>query len=171
MAGRVCLGVIIGAHGLRGLVRIRPFTELAENVAAYGPVESEDGARQLTLAVANRAGKGQIVVRVDGIADREGAEALKGMHLYVSRDRLPAPASEEFYHADLVGLAVIDGQGGAVGKVRAVHNFGGGDIVEIEREDGAVVTVAFTRAAVPRVDLAAGHIVVDTDALLEASGP
>lgn len=168
---RVCVGVIAGAHGLRGLLRVRPFTDTPEDVAAYGPVETEDGTRSLTLSVANRLGKGLILVRADGVADRTAAEALKGARLYVARDRLPAPDEDEFYFSDLIGLAAVTPAGEAIGRVRAVHEYGAGESLEIAETGGGIATVPFTRAAVPEVDLAGGRVVIDAGQLLRtASG-
>ena len=167
---RVCVGVVTGAHGLHGLVRVRPFTDVAEDVGAYGPVESEDRSRRFVLEVRNRAGKGQVLVKVDGVGDRDSAEALKGEHLYVPRDRLPAPAEDEFYHADLIGLPVVSTDGNTLGTVRALYDFGGGNMLEIDGGGGRLGTVAFTRAAVPDIDLAAGRVTVDGAAVLWPGG-
>jgi len=167
---RVCVGVVTGAHGLRGLVRVRPFTAVPEDVAAYGPVESGDGARSFVLEIRNRTGKGQLLVAIDGVADRTAAEALKGTQFFVSREKFPAADEDEFYFTDLLGLAVV-GQGGeAVGTVRAVENFGGGDMLEIDDARGGVSTIPFTRAAVPEVDIATGRVVVDVSQILRAAG-
>ncbi len=165
-AERVCVGVITGAHGLKGLVRVKPFTESPEGVAAYGPVQSEDGHRRFEIDVANRTGKGQVLVRIAGVTSREGADALKGERLYVDRDCLPPPEEDEFYHADLVGLAVVLEDGSPLGGVRAVHEFGAGVVVEIVDDSGALLTVPFTRAAVPEIDLAGGRLVVVQEQLL-----
>jgi 16S rRNA processing protein RimM len=165
---RVCVGVVTGAHGLHGLVRVRPFTQVPEDVAAYGPVESEDGARAFTLEARNRTGKGQILVRVEGIEDRDEAEALKGERLYLDRARLPAADEDEFYHADLLGLSVVTETGVPVGEVRAVHNFGGGDMLEIAEADGGLATVPFTHGAVPEVDLANRRVTVVAGQILRA---
>ncbi len=119
---RVCVGVVTGVHGLKGLIRVKPFTETPEAVAAYGSVETEDGSRRLELEVANRTGKGQIAVRVAGVTDRESAEALKGQRLYVRRGHLPVPDTDEFYHADLIGLAVERATGESIGTVRAIYS-------------------------------------------------
>jgi 16S rRNA processing protein RimM len=166
---RVCVGVVAGAHGLRGLLRVRPFTDVPEDVAAYGPVETEDRGRRLTLEIANRVGKGIILVRANGIADRTAAEALKGVRLYVARDMLPAPDEDEFYHTDLIGLAAETGDGEPVGRVRAIHDFGAGDSLEIAEPGGDVVIVPFTRLAVPRIDIAGGRVVVDAAQILRTS--
>lgn len=163
---RICVGVVTGAHGLQGLVRVRPFTEVAEDVGAYGPVRSADGAREFVLEVRNRTGKGQILVRIDGVTDRDAAEALKGEEFYVPRSRLPAPDADEFYHADLLGLDVVSTAGAPLGTVRALHDFGGGEMLEIVDAAGRLGTVSFTLAAVPDIDLAARRVTVDGASVL-----
>ncbi len=163
---RVCVGVITGVHGLRGLLRVRPFTDTPEGVASYGPVETEDGTRQLTLDIANRLGKGLILVRVEGVADRAAAEALKGVRLYVARALLPVPDEDEFYHADLIGLAAVTRDGETLGRVRMVHDYGAGESLEIAMTDGSAAIVPFTRAAVPQIDIDGGKVVVEPDEIL-----
>jgi 16S rRNA processing protein RimM len=164
---RVCVGVIVGAQGVRGAVRVKPFTADPEAVAAYGPVEDEGGARRFPLRLAGRA-KGVVVATIPGIADRDAAEALKGVRLYVPRAALPAPEEEEYYHADLLGLAAVLADGTELGRIRAVHEYGAGDSLEIERQGAAPLLVPFTRAAVPVVDLAAGRVVIEPpDGLFE----
>jgi len=156
---RVCLGVITGAHGVRGLVRVKSFTEVPEDVAAYGPVTDEDGARAFTLSVTGHS-KHALLARVEGVADRDQAQALKGTRLYVARDAMPALDEEEtYYHADLLGLAAEDRDGCPLGRVAAVHNFGAGDILELDGEGRRLVP--FTRKAVPVVDLKGGRLVVE----------
>jgi len=157
---RVCVGVITGARGLRGEVRVKSFTARPEDVGAYGPLADEAGTRTLRLAVTAPA-RDHVIARVEGVADRAAAEALKGTRLYVARAALPTPGEDEFYVADLVGLRVeVEGAPGTWGTVKAVHDFGAGAVVEIERPDGAEVMLPFTRAAVPEVDLAGGRVVV-----------
>ncbi len=165
---RICVGVVTGVHGLKGLVRIKPFTDTPEAVAAYGMVETEDGSRRLELEVANRAGKGQLAVRIVGITDREAAAALKGQRLYVRRARLPAADPGEFYYVDLIGLAVQRTTGANLGTVRAVFDFGAGDVLEIVDAAGTLIMVPFTRDAVPEIDLNAGRVVV-ADAYIDDS--
>jgi 16S rRNA processing protein RimM len=157
---RVCVGVITGAQGVRGAVRVKSFTAVPEDVAAYGPVEDEAGARSLALHPVGRA-KGVVIATIPGIADRDAAERLKGMRLYVAREKLPAPGAEEYYHADLVGLAAVLRDGTRLGTVRAVHDFGAGDALDVAREDGGAVMVPFTRVVVPEIDFAAGRLVID----------
>ena len=162
MADRICVGIMVGAHGVRGLVKVKTFTEDPADVAAYGPVGDKSGKRRWTLQVTGPApGKSDVVlVRVEGVTDRDAAQALHGTELYVERSALPALAEEEtFYHADLIGLRVEDRDGRALGSVTAVENYGAGDLLEVEAPDGKSLLLAFTKAAVPLVDLAGGRLV------------
>jgi 16S rRNA processing protein RimM len=157
---RICVAQIGAAHGIRGEVRLRSFTQDPQAVATYGTLESEDGARFLTIETL-RPAKDHFVARFAGVIDRNAAEGLTGLRLYISRDRLPPVEDDEtFYHADLVGLAAVTPDGAPLGTVSAVHNFGAGDIVEIKRDAGEPLLVPFTDAAVPQVDLKAGRMVV-----------
>lgn len=160
MSARVCLGAITGPHGVRGLVKVKPFTEVPEDVAAYGPVENEAGTRRFSLRITGTA-KGQVIVAVDGVGDRNAAEALKGQRLYVDRTALPEPDDGSFYHADLIGMAVVGLDGADLGTVTALYDFGAGDLLEFRGADGKARMLPFTEAVVPTVDLAARRMVVD----------
>ena len=169
MAERIRVARIGAAHGVRGEVKLWPFTEDPEAVASYGPLETEDGTRRFEIE-SLRPAKDHLVVRIAGIGDRDAAEALRNTDLFVPRDRLP-PIEEPdtFYHADLVGLDVVTADGAQVGTVHAVHNFGAGDIIEIMPLGGGnPVMLPFTEATVPKVDLAARQIVVVPPAEIEA---
>ncbi len=169
---RVCIGAIAGVRGLKGEVRIKSFTADPDDIAAYGPVSTEDGDRTYRINVTARA-KGLIIARLDGIDDRDAAEALKGTRLYVPKGVLPKPDDGDFYHADLIGLKAETGDGDTLGKVKAVHNFGAGDIIEITAGPGEGkedLMVPFTEALVPDVDLTEGRIVVAPPEVLEADG-
>ena len=157
---RVCVGIITGAHGVRGAVRIKSFTAEPRDVAQYGPLADQSGARQFKLLLAG-AVKGVLIATIDGITDRNKAEALRGLRLYLPRAALPAPSEDEYYHADLIGLTAALASGEMIGRVRAVHDFGAGDMLEIARDEGQPVLVPFTRAAVPVVDVAGGRVVID----------
>jgi 16S rRNA processing protein RimM len=168
MSERVCVGVILGAHGLKGAVRIKSFTERAADVAAYGAVEDEAGGRRFRLRLVGEA-KGAVMAQIEGVGERDAAEALKGLKLYVARSILPPPEEEEYYCSDLVGLVVEGVDGTAMGTVKAVFDFGGGDIIEIVGPKGALM-LPFTKAAVPVVDIAGGRLVVEPPIEIEA-GP
>ena len=157
---RVCVGVVTGAHGVRGAVRVKSFTAEPEAVAAYGPLEDERGERHFDLRIVGSA-KGVLIGWLSGVEDRDRAEALRGLRLYLSRAALPPPGDEDYYHADLIGLDAVLVDGGPVGRVRAVHDFGAGDTLEIARPQGQPVMVPFTRAVVPIIDLMAGRLVID----------
>jgi 16S rRNA processing protein RimM len=162
MAGgaRICLGQIGAAHGVRGEVRLRSFTADPEAIGRYGPLETEDG--RVVHIEALRHAKDHFVARLAGVSDRSAAERLTRAKLYVPRERLPEPdRPDEFYHADLIGLAVVDRAGEKLGTVVAVHNFGAGDLIEVRPSAGGTTRMLpFDEATVPVVDLAAGRLVV-----------
>jgi 16S rRNA processing protein RimM len=167
---RICVARLGAAHGVRGEVKLWSFTADPGAVADYGPFETADG--RVVEIEALRPAKEFFVARLKGVADRTAAEQLRNAELFVPRERLPAPAdSDEFYHADLIGLAVVDAGGAALGSVVALHNFGAGDIIEVRRAEGRdTVMLPFTQAAVPEIDVAAGRIVVARE-LFEATEP
>jgi 16S rRNA processing protein RimM len=168
---RVCVARIGAPHGVRGEVKLFSFTADPLAVRDYGALESEDGATRFEIT-AMRPAKGHLVAAFAGINDRDAAERLTNVHLYVPRARLPAPAADEFYHADLIGLAAFDTGGAPLGTVIAIHNFGAGDLVEIApAQGGTTVMVPFTEAAVPTIDIAGQRIVVDATAFAAASPP
>ena len=156
---RVLLGVVIAAHGIRGEVKVKTFTESPDGLGAYGPLTTEAG-RTLEIDSLRPTKADEAVVGFAGIDDRNAAERLKGRSLYVPRSALPAPDEGEFYLTDLIGLRAEDGAGVALGAVKAVHNFGAGDVLEIEFSDGKTDYVAFTDANVPTVDIAGGRVVI-----------
>jgi 16S rRNA processing protein RimM len=159
VADRICVAQIGAAHGIRGEVRLRSFTGDPMAIASYGPLESEDGTLRFTIETL-RPAKDHFVARLAGVGDRNAAEQLTNLRLYVAREKLPPAGDGEFYHADLVGLAAVTPDGTALGTVTAVHNFGAGDVIEIKPESGETLLVPFTDAAVPEIDLAAGRMVV-----------
>jgi 16S rRNA processing protein RimM len=161
MAARICVAQIGAAHGVRGEVRIKPFTEDPLSVARLGPLETEDGARRFEIETARQA-KDMLVARLKGVADRDAAERLTNIRLYVSRERLPKPADDEFYYADLIGLAAVTADGAPFGTVKAMHDFGAGDLMEIEPVAGGnTLLLPFNEQVVPVVDIAGGRIVVE----------
>jgi 16S rRNA processing protein RimM len=158
---RICVAQIGGAHGIRGEVKLKSFTADPLAVKDYGVLESEDGAASFVIEALRQA-KGYLVARLRGVRDRNAAEQLTNLRLFVPRERLPPPAADEFYHADLIGLAAVTAEGTEVGTVVAVHNFGAGDILELRPPaGGTTIMLPFTDAFVPRIDIAGGRIVVE----------
>jgi 16S rRNA processing protein RimM len=170
MSAQICIARIGAAHGVRGAVKLWTFTEDPLAVQTYGPLATKDGSRQFEVATAREA-KGHLVATLKGIATREDAERLNGIELYVARDKLPTTDEDEYYHADLIGLAAVTAAGEPLGRVIAIHNFGAGDIIEIAPPHGATMLLPFTNAVVPSVDLAAGRVVIELPAEIEGDGP
>ena len=160
MPDRICIAQIGAAHGVRGEVRLKAFTEDPLSVARYGALESEDGKRRFEIE-AVRPAKDMLVARLKGVTDRNAAEALTNVRLYGAREKLPVPEADEFYHADLVGLTAQTQNGETVGTVKAIHNFGAGDLLEIEPADGATIMLPFNDVTVPVVDIPARKIVIE----------
>lgn len=150
----------IGApHGVQGEVRVKSFTEDPMAIAGYGPLVDPSG--QCFNIVSARPAKGVLIVRFKGVDSREAAEALKGVELGVDRSVLPEPDdADEFYHADLIGMIAVDAQGEPVGTVRAVNDYGAGDVIEIALSRGGTELVAFTRVNVPEIDIATRRLTV-----------
>lgn len=158
---RICVGSIAGAFGVRGEVRLKSYCAEPTDIAAYGPLWTEDGSRSFRITL-TRPVAGGLGAKLSGVASKEAADALKGTGLYADRDRLPALPDDEFYHADLIGLEVRDPGGATLGHVLAVHNHGAGDLLEIRRADRAApLLLPFTRANVPTVDLSRGLLIAD----------
>jgi len=157
----VLLAVVLSAHGLKGEVTLKVFTEKPEALQFYGEITSGDG-RQFELSSLHAIKGDELVAQLKGVSDRDAAESLKGQPLYVPRSALPPPEEEEFYHADLIGLRAEDVNGKPLGAVMAIQNFGAGDVIKISDEKGASQFVSFTRDAVPIVDLNGKRIVVAT---------
>ena len=168
---RVLMGLVLGAHGIKGAVRLLSYASAPEDIASYGPLEDESGGRNFSLTVIGKA-RGAVLAEIKGIKDRDAATALRGTKLYVRRLALPAPAEGEFYWDDLVGLRAELKGGTALGEVMAVHDYGGGPSLEVKREEGASLLVPFTDRVVPVVDLGAGKLVIDPpEGLLETLPP
>jgi 16S rRNA processing protein RimM len=170
MAARICIARIGAAHGVRGAVKLWTFTEDPLAVMQYGALATRDGTRSFEVATAREA-KGHLVATLKGVATREDAERLNGIELYVLREKLPATAEDEYYHADLIGLAAVNGADEPLGRVVAIHNFGAGDIIEIAPPHGATLLLPFTNAVVASVDLAAGHVVIELPDELDGDDP
>lgn len=160
---KVCLGVIVGVHGIKGEVKVKSFTEIDTDLDRYGPVENKNGSRHFEIKVTGHS-KELLRVKIKGIDDRTTAEGLKGTEFYVSRDVLPEPDEDEYYLDDLVGLKVfLQADRSEAGKVAAVYNFGAGDVLEIkDKATGKLEMIPFNRQYVPEVNIKDGYIIVES---------
>ena len=161
MATRVCLGAVAGAFGVRGEVRLKSFCAEPEAIGDYGPLTTEDGKSSFEISDLKPI-KAGFSARLGGVQTRKDAEALRGVRLYAARELLPDLSDDEFYHADLIGLEVLDTGGGVIGRVKAIHNHGADDLIEVKLGRGAgTALVPFTSQIVPTVDLGRGRMIVD----------
>jgi 16S rRNA processing protein RimM len=156
--GTVCVGALAGAFGVRGEVRLKSFCADPAAIESYGPLVTEAG-QSFDVALSRPIPNG-FAARLSGVTTKEQADALRGVRLYARRERLPALDEDEFYHADLLGLRVLDTGGTEIGRIKAVLNHGAGDILEVATPKG-VVLLPFSRAAVPTVDVAGGRVIAD----------
>jgi 16S rRNA processing protein RimM len=170
MPAQVCVARIGAAHGVRGAVKLWTFTEDPFAVKAYGPLSTRDGTRQFEVEQAREA-RDHLVATFKGITTREEAERLNGVELYVQREKLPAAEEDEYYHADLIGLAAVTTAGLALGRVIAIHNFGAGDIIEIAPPQGATMLLPFSNAVVPTVDIPGGRVVIEQPQEIDGDEP
>ena len=161
MDERICVGAIMGAFGVRGEVRVKSFCAEPSDLGSYGPLATEDGATTYKITL-TRPVKTGYAAKLTGVQTKEQADALKGTRLYAPRTALPNLPDDEFYHADLIGLTVLDTGGATIGKVAAVLNHGAGDLLEVRGKGlkGGVL-IPFTAAVVPTVDLTVGRVVID----------
>ncbi len=163
---RVCLGIIVGVHGIRGEVKVKSFTTIDTDIANYGLLADKSDKQQFSLKVVGRS-KDLLRVKLKGIDDRTIAEALKGTELYANRDILPQVDSEdEFYEADLIGLEVLDTNKNEVAKVVGFYNFGAGDILEIKLLDGKTEMLPFNDSYILEVNLDDAYIIVSSSSIV-----
>ena len=161
MTDRVCVGAIAGAFGVKGEVRLKSFCADPSAIADYGPLVDETGDRVFDITI-NRSIKNGFAATLSGVRSKEAADALRGTRLFADRAKLPSLDDDEYYHADLIGLTVLDTGGSVLGKVKAVLNHGASDLLEIRASGQSTpVLLPFTKKAVPTVDIATGRIIAD----------
>ena len=161
MATRVCLGAIAGAYGVRGEVRLKSFCADPASIGDYGPLTTEDGTASFEISNVKPI-KAGFSARLAGIRSKEAADALRGTRLYAPREVLPALPDDEFYHADLINLAVLDTGGKTIGRVKAILNHGADDLLEVPLGRGkGTALIPFTKEVVPTVDIASQRIIID----------
>lgn len=153
---KVCVGMITTVHGVRGNVKVKSFTQNAEDFVSFGELQDALGKRSFKMKIVGES-KDQFLVSIDGIKDRTEAEALRGTKLFIDRDLLPETEENEFYYTDLIGLDVKTSEGNVLGKVKAVFNFGAGDMLEIEN---MMDFIPFSNACVPEVNMKEGFLII-----------
>ncbi len=160
---KVCLGIIVGVHGIKGEVKVKSFTAVDTDIDRYGPVTDQSGKHTYRLKVTGHS-KELLRVKIAGVDDRTAAEGLKGTGLYISRDVLPELDDDEYYLEDLIGLRVLlAADNSEAGEVVGVYNFGAGDVIEIkENGSGRRNMLPFTKAFVPEVNVKEGYIIVES---------
>lgn len=161
MSDLICVGAVAGSFGVRGEIRLKSFCAIPDEIEDYSPLTNEDGTKTYTLTL-TRPIKNGFVAHLSGVETKEQADALKGLRLFVQRDRMPNLPDDEFYHADLIGLAVYDTGGTLLGTVKSVQNHGASDLLELHGPNlKGTLLLPFTMAAVPTVDLEKGRIIAD----------
>lgn len=158
--GKICLGAIVGVHGIRGEVKVKSFTADEKNLTRYGRLSDKEGNRFFNLKIAGHS-KELLRVKIQGVDDRNQAETLIGTGLYLERSLLPELAEEEYYHADLIGLKALDAKGEELGVVNALYNFGAGDLIEIKMTDNSLEMLPFKKEYVPVINIKDGFIIVE----------
>ena len=157
---KICLGAVVGVHGIRGEVKVKCFSDNEKNLTRYGDVTNEAGDKSFSLKIVGHS-KDLLRVKVKGIDDRNTAETLVGTAFYVNRNLLPDLKEDEFYHTDLIGLNVQNTSGEKIGEVNALYNFGAGDIIELKLNDGSLEMLPFTEAYVPTINIKEHYIIVE----------
>ena len=159
-AEKVCLGAIVGVHGIRGEVKVKSFSDDENHLTRYGALSNEAGDKTFELKIVGHS-KELLRVKIKGVDDRNTAETLIGTGLYVARDVLPSLEDEEYYHTDLIGLEARLQNGDVIGVVNAIYNFGAGDLIELKLGDGQLEMLPFTKQFVPVIDVKNKFIIVE----------
>ncbi len=157
---KVCLGAIVGVHGIKGEVKVKCFSDDEKNLGSYGVLSNEAGDKTFSVKIVGHS-KELLRVKIKGVDDRNTAETLIGTGLYVNRDALPNLAEDEFYHTDLVGLDAKNVAGDIIGVVNALYNFGAGDLIELKMNDGSLEMLPFTSSYVPTINIKERFIIVE----------
>ena len=157
---RICVGVVVGPHGLQGAVKIKSFMVEPADIVAYGPLTDKNGDRKFEIDLVSSNGKG-LIANFSGITDRKSSEAIRGLELFLSRDILPELDEDEFYYSDLVGLLAENTNGEKIGVVGLVDNYGAGEIMEVNMEDGGVAIFSMTKDVVLEIDLRNKRVVIN----------
>lgn len=169
MSDEVLVGVFGAPHGVRGEIRLKSYTQDPASIAGFGGLHDSSG-REFLLTASRPLKDDLLVVRVKGVSDRDAAQKLTHVKLFVARKELPPPDEDEFYCRDLIGLRAETADGVLLGTIIAVPNYGAGDILEVAPPAGETLLFPFTRAVVPQIDLAGGRVIVEPPQEIDA-GP
>lgn len=153
----ICVGVIVAPHGIKGEVKIHSYTEQAEDLTAYGPIYNQSGTKTFRVKIKHVKGDA-VIASLEGYPDRNSIETLRGMKLYIPREALPEPEEEEFYHEDLLNMKVVLPDATSFGTVKAIYNFGAGDVMEIALASGKTELLPFTKAVFPVINFKEGFL-------------
>jgi 16S rRNA processing protein RimM len=162
---RILVGIILGAHGIKGDVRLKSLTDNPEDIKTYGELMTDTPQLLIKIQTLKPKADDVFLARLQGVTDRTAAEHLKGTKLYIESSQLKETASDEYYAADLVGLSVKDSQGNVIGTVLALYNFDAGDLVEIRLADKSTVMIPFNQESCPEINVAGGYITVNETVL------
>jgi len=157
----VFMGVFGAPHGIKGEIRVKSFADEPEAIGAYGALVDASGGRVFDFERRRSLKGSMLIVKIKGVDTREAAAALTGVEIFARRSQLPPTSEGEFYHADLVGLEAVTREGAPMGRIASVVNYGAGDILEVERPDGEILLLPFTKAVAPKIDLDGGRIVIE----------
>ena len=157
---KICLGAVVGVHGIRGEVKVKSFSDNEKNLTRYGDVSNESGDKNYSLKIVGHS-KELLRVKIKGVDDRNTAETLVGTAFYINRDLLPDLKDDEFYHTDLIGLDVRNSNNETIGEVNAIYNFGAGDIIELKLNEGSLEMLPFTKSYVPTINIKEHYIIVE----------
>lgn len=152
MSNLVCVGQIINVHGIKGVVKVRPYLNDPMALGHFGCLTDKDGNQQFDVKTISRKGD-CVLASIKGITDRTMAETLKGQRLFINRNQLPVQKEGEFYYCDLIGMTVLE-NGQKFGIVESVQNYGAGDILEVKTVSGRIFAFDFSKATFPNVDVA-----------------
>lgn len=169
-ADLLAVGVVSGAHGIKGQVKLRSYTANPDDILAYGALLNKEGTKRFEIRIDGGTKHG-LIATFKGVKDRNAAELLKGTELFVDRATLPESDDDEFYYDDLIGLEVRDASGAVLGKVHALHDFGAGDILELTLSStGKKEMYPFTRQNFPEINVADGFVLAELPEVLEPGG-
>jgi 16S rRNA processing protein RimM len=164
----ILMGVFGAPQGVRGEIRVKSLTGDPRAIGAYGPLTNKGRTRAFAFESLRPLKDDMLAARIAGVSTREAAEALKNVEIFARRDQLPPPDEDEFYYDDLVGLEAIDVEGAPLGRVISLMNHGAGDVLEIAPADGGeTLLLPFTKSVAPRIDFAAGRVVIEPPSEVE----